>query len=97
MKEKVIPKMRARLCWKKNEEFHVRHDGAKPHDGCGNSSFFAKWGQMYKWNIVFETQCPQSPDVNILDIGVFNGLQAKSEEYRTLPAGQVRRVPDGQL
>lgn len=74
MKEKVIPKIRTRLYWKKNEEIHVRHDGAKPHDGCGNSSFFAKWGQMYKWNIVFETQCPQSPDVNILDIGVFNGL-----------------------
>ena len=34
-----------------------------------------------------ETQCPQSPDVNVLDIGVFNGLQAKSEEYRTDATG----------
>ena len=33
--------------------------------------------------MMLETQCPQSPDVNVLDIGVFNGLQAKSEEYRT--------------
>jgi hypothetical protein len=31
---------------------------------------------------VFETQCSQSPDVNALDIGLFNGMQAKSEEYR---------------
>ena len=35
-----------------------------------------------------ETQCPQSPDVNALDIGVFNGgLQGKSEEYRTDATG----------
>ena len=34
-----------------------------------------------------ETQCPQSPDVNVLDIGFFNGLQAKSEEYRTDATG----------
>jgi hypothetical protein len=54
MKEKVIPKIRTRLYWKKNEEIRVRHDGAKPHYGRGNSSFFAKWGQMYKWNIVKE-------------------------------------------
>lgn len=82
MKERVIPKIRKRLHWKKNEEIRVRHDGAKPHDGGGNATFFQQWGQMYGWNIVFETQCPQSPEVNILDIGVFNGLQAKSEEYR---------------
>jgi hypothetical protein len=82
IKERVIPKIRRRLFWKKEEEITVRHDGAKPHDGGGNAAFFAGWGQSYGWNIQFETQCPQSPDANILDIGVFNGLQAKSEEYR---------------
>ena len=33
------------------------------------------------------TQFPQSPDVNVLDIRFFNGLQAKSEEYRTDATG----------
>jgi hypothetical protein len=42
-----------------------------------------KLGQLYEWNIVFKTQIPQSPDMNILDIGVFNGIQAMSNEYRT--------------
>ena len=42
-----------------------------------------KLGQLYGWNVVFETQSAQSPDVHILDIGVFNGLQAISDEYRT--------------
>ena len=42
-----------------------------------------------------ETQSSQSPDVNVLDIGIFNGLQSKSEEYRTDAAGVsdlVKRV-----
>jgi hypothetical protein len=82
MKEKVIPKSRDRQNWKKAEEITVRHDGAKPHNCRGNKAFFDRWGQLYGWNIVFETQCPQSPDVNVLDIGFFNGTQAKSEEYR---------------
>ena len=33
------------------------------------------------------TQFPQSPDVNVLDIGFFNGLQGKSDEYRTDATG----------
>ena len=60
----------------------IRHDGAKPHNGKGNKEFFEKWGRKYGWIFEFETQSPQSPDVNVLDIGVFNGLQAKSDEYR---------------
>jgi hypothetical protein len=83
IKDRIIPKIRKRLFWKKQEKITIRHDGAKPHDGGGNASFFRRWGQLYGWNIVFETQSAQSPDVNILDIGVFNGLQAMSDEYRT--------------
>jgi hypothetical protein len=82
MRDKIIPRIRRRLPWKKDEKIIVRHDGAKAHDGKGNNEFFTRWGQLYGWNIVFDTQSPQSPDVNVLDIGVFNGLQAKSEEYR---------------
>ena len=47
MKEKVIPKIRDRLNWKKAEEITVRHDGAKPHNGRGNKAFFDSWGQLY--------------------------------------------------
>jgi hypothetical protein len=82
MKDKAIPKIRTRLNWKKREKIIVRHDGAKSHNGKGNNDFFTSWGQKYGWNLVFDTQCPQSPDVNILDISVFSGMQAKSEEYR---------------
>ena len=82
MKEKVIPKIRERLKWKKGVVITIRHDGAKPHNGKGNKEFFEKWGRKYGWIFEFERQSPQSPDVNVLDIGVFNGLQAKSDEYR---------------
>lgn len=79
----VIPKIRTRLNWKKGELITIRHDGAKPHNGKGNAAYFARYLGLYGWNMKLETQSPQSPDVNVLDIGIFNGLQSKSEVYRT--------------
>lgn len=60
----------------------IRQDCAKPHNSDGSKAFFARHGQLYGWNIEVDTQCAQSPDVDILDIGVFAGMQARSEEYR---------------
>lgn len=70
MQTRVYPKIRERLHWKKHEKIIIRQDGAKPHNGDGNKAFFARHGQLYGWNIEVDTQCAQSPDVNILDIGV---------------------------
>lgn len=82
MKKRVIPAIRKGLFWKKGQLIRVRHDGARAHNCGGNAQWFSQWGQKYGWNIQFETQPPQSPDLNVLDIGLFNGMQAKSEEYR---------------
>jgi len=78
----VMRRIKERLHWKKGEQIIVRHDGATPHNGGGNEAFFAAHGQKYEWNIVVDTQCAQSPDLNIYDIGVFRSLQSRSEEYR---------------
>jgi hypothetical protein len=78
----VLSLIRKRLFWKKREKIITRQDGAKPHTSGGNMEYFAAQGQMYGWNIVVDTQCSQSPDVNLLDIGVFRSMQSRSEEYR---------------
>jgi len=78
----VFSRIKDRLYWKKGELIRVQHDGATAHNGNGNSEHFAALGQKYGWNIVVETQAAQSPDLNILDIGVFRGLQSRSEEFR---------------
>ena len=40
-------------------------------------------GQKYGWNILLDTLIAQSPNVNVLDIGVFRSLQSRSEEFRS--------------
>jgi hypothetical protein len=78
----VFSRIKDRLYWKKGELIRVQHDGATAHNGNGNQEYFDAEGQKYGWNIVVETQPAQSPDLNILDIGVFRGLQSRSEEFR---------------
>ena len=78
----VLTEIRRRLFWKKSEKITIRQDGAKPHTAGDNMEYFAVQGQLYGWNIVVDTQCAQSPDVNLLDIGVFRSMQSRSEEYR---------------
>ena len=78
----VLTLIKRRLFWKKGQKITIRQDGARPHTGGGNTEFFATEGQKYRWNIVLDTQCAQSPDLNLLDIGVFRSMQSRSEEYR---------------
>lgn len=77
-----MSEIKRRLCWKKSEKIRIQQDGATAHDGEGNKEYFASQGQKYGRNIVVDTQCAQSPDLNILDIGVFRSMQSRSEEYR---------------
>ncbi len=70
------------MFWKKGEKILVRQDGAPVHNGGGNVDFFKEHGKKHGWNIQLDTQIAQSPDVNVLDIGVFRSLQSRSEEFR---------------
>ena len=79
---KVFSLIQKRFKDKKGELITVQHDGATSHNGHGNKEFFDSLGQKGGWNIVMVTQSAQSPDLNILDIGVFRSMQSRSEEYR---------------
>jgi hypothetical protein len=73
----VIDKVKEKLFWRKDAAIYIQHDGAKPHNGCGNLEFFRQFGVQDGWNIIVVTQPPQSPDLNILDLGFFNSLKKR--------------------
>jgi hypothetical protein len=54
-----------------------QHDGAKPHTGLNNNAQLEAAGSIDGWTVKFVTQPPNSPDLNILDLGLFASLKSK--------------------
>jgi hypothetical protein len=60
----------------------VQQDGAKPHTGKNNVELLNEFGCRGGWKISFETQPPQSPDLNKLDLCFFHSLQTQAEALK---------------
>ena len=73
----IFDAIKEKMPWMKGKPIIIQHDGAKPHDGNGNKDFLNDEGCKEGWNISIVTQPPQSPDLNILDLGFFNGLKKR--------------------
>ena len=72
----LIPAIRAR--WPPAERgmpIYVQQDNAKTHIPLDDPEFFAV-AQAEGWDIRLTCQPPNSPDLNILDLGFFAALQA---------------------
>ncbi len=82
IREKVIPAIRKKLPHMKEEGIIVQHDGAPSHTGKGNVANLNEAGLQRGWNITFEVQPAQSPDLNKCDLCFFNSLQLDSERHR---------------
>jgi hypothetical protein len=64
MKTKVLPAVRKKMAWAKDKRIVIQHDGARPHTGKGDAIDLRHLGAFREWNIEFELQPPQSPDLN---------------------------------
>jgi hypothetical protein len=71
----VLEMIKHKMPWLKEDEIRIRHDGAPGHTGHGNEQFLFQAGQADGWNIIYETQPSQSPDLNKNDLCFFNSLQ----------------------
>ncbi|KAG2982954.1 hypothetical protein PC119_g20705 [Phytophthora cactorum] len=77
--------------WETKKHFHgfrrdsrvdplrVQHDNANPH-GAVTRATVKQAAKEGGWDIRMEFQPPKSPDMNILDLGIFNAIQ--SVQYR---------------
>jgi hypothetical protein len=65
--------------WLKGKEVIIQQDGASPHVGRGNIEYFNQEGRKDGWKIQVVTQPPQSPDLNVNDLGFFRSLKCRVE------------------
>ena len=76
MVNKLLPAIKA--LWPASERGHIiyiQQDNAKTHISV-NDSVFCAAAQADGWDIRLTCQPPNSPDLNILDLGFFAALQA---------------------
>lgn len=73
----VFEKVKEKMPWMRGRPLFIQHDGAKPHNGNGNSAYFEEQGVIDGWNIQIVTQPAQSPDLNLLDLGFFASLKTR--------------------
>ena len=108
MVNKLLPAIKA--LWPASERgriIYIQQDNAKTHISV-NDSVFCAAAQADGWDIRLTCQPPNSPDLNILDLGFFAALQALFEKmspgkivdivakvkkaYDTYPAERSNRI-----
>ena len=60
----------------------MQHDGARAHTGMNAMQLITEYIRQNNWNIKLITQPPQSPDLNVLDLGLFNGMKKKADSIK---------------
>jgi len=80
--EKVILAIKAKWPGNKEDIIWIQQDNAKPHT-TPSDVVVAAAGIEGRWSIQLKNQPPNSPDLNILDLGFFNTIQ--SFQYEKVP------------
>jgi hypothetical protein len=75
----IFELIKARMPWMAGKTVIVQQDGASPHVGKGNLEYFRQEGRKNGWKIKVVTQPPQSPDLNVNDLGFFRSLKCRVE------------------
>jgi len=78
----IIAEVKNKMPWLREEVVIIQQDGASPHVGRGNLDFFYEEGHKDGWNINIVTQPPQSPDLNVNDLGFFRSLKCRVDHLK---------------
>ncbi len=73
----ILNEIKQKMAKFKDDEIIVQFDNAGPHVGEENVENLNLLGQSEGWNIKFQVQPAQSPDLDINDLGFFNSLKSK--------------------
>ncbi|ETL32426.1 hypothetical protein L916_14999 [Phytophthora nicotianae] len=82
LKEKVFPAIRQLWPGRKSLCIKVQQDNAGPHVAEDNADILEA-GIEHGWTIEMTCQPPRSPDMNVLDLGLFNAIQSVQYRYPT--------------
>lgn len=75
----IMDKIRALLPHLKDTGIRVQHDGAKPHTGLNAEARINACLGANNWNCTVFRQPAQSPDLNVLDLGLFHGMKSSAD------------------
>ncbi|XP_074293660.1 uncharacterized protein LOC141620774 [Silene latifolia] len=78
---KVIPAIHSKWPASMSKEIIIQQDNAKPHIK-GNDLDFLMAANSNGFNISLTQQPPNSPDLNVLDLGFFNSIQSLQAKTR---------------
>eukprot|EP01031_Cornospumella_fuschlensis_P026698 gene26697-32259_t len=73
----LLDVIKLNMPWLRDELIKIQHDGARPHTGQDNPAEIARMGSTEGWRFNVVTQPAQSPDLNILDLGLFHSLKSR--------------------
>lgn len=71
--------IRRKLYHRKTSGIIIQQDGATPHTGCASVDIINAYIQQGNWNCTLITQPAQSPDLNLLDLGLFHGMKSEAD------------------
>ena len=77
--QNVFPAIRAKLPLS-NDVIYVQQDNAKPHFNEDDQDMLEE-GSRDGFSIMFKKQPPNSPDMNVLDFGLFNTIQSVQHQH----------------
>lgn len=78
----VRDKIREKLPHLRYSGIEVQQDGAKAHTGNNAVGQIDAALQQGNWNCRMLQQPPQSPDLNVLDLGLFNGMKRSADKIK---------------
>ncbi len=72
-------KIREKLYQLRTSGITVQQDGAKAHTGHDSVNVINQYIQQGGWNSILVNQPTQSPDLKMLDLGLFHGMKSKAD------------------
>ena len=80
--EKVFPAIRSKFPFQRHSPVYIQQDNARPHISPHDPQLLHESSRGHQ-PIRILCQPPNSPDLNVLDLGIFNSLQSESNRYRS--------------
>ncbi|XP_074293170.1 uncharacterized protein LOC141620117 [Silene latifolia] len=78
----VLPAIKAKWPANYSKNILIQQDNARPHINNVDADF-RKHANEDEWNIQFSYQPPNSPDLNVLDLGFFRAIQSLQQKEKS--------------
>jgi len=78
----IVAKLREKLHHFRYSGIQLQQDGARPHIGGGAVAQINQALQANNWNAWLVNQSAQSPDFNVLDLGLFHGMKKTADTIK---------------